>query len=236
MDEKTKVLEELCEIITQHLRESTDRLKRGGDMSMADIDIIDKLTHSLKCIKTTLAMMESEGGESRRSYDGGNSMRRSYADEYSNRRGRDSMGRYVSRDGGYSSHDGIEDIMMDIRDMPESERRKLKSMGAVVVISVSIGCTVFPRTRSRTIFAAVKRSAGFASGSFSISMTAWTAPGNASRSIFRPSLDCFGRPPGLPDTPGENGLPLIVYHSPLILRCSQRPTLCTVPSRHPGAW
>lgn len=137
MEDKTKVLEELCEIITQHLRDSTERLKRGGDMSVADIDIIDKLTHSLKCVKTTLAMMESEGGESRRSYDGGesrrsyeggNSMRRSYADDYSNRRGRDSMGRYVSRDGGYSAHDGIEDIMMDVRDMPESERRKLKSM------------------------------------------------------------------------------------------------------------
>lgn len=44
------------------------------------------------------------------------------------RRGRDRMGRYTSRDGGYSGHDGVEDIMMDVRQMPESERRKLKSM------------------------------------------------------------------------------------------------------------
>lgn len=88
-------------------------------------------------------MIESEedGGSSRRSYrsyadramrsrdsgsyaDGG-----SYAEDgYSERRGRDRMGRYTSRDGGYSGHDGVEDIMMDVRQMPESERRKLKSM------------------------------------------------------------------------------------------------------------
>lgn len=62
-----------------------------------------------------------------RSYDGGS--RRSYDGGYSNRRGRSpTTGRYVSRDGGYSGHDGIEDILEDVRDMPEAERRKLKKM------------------------------------------------------------------------------------------------------------
>ena len=109
-------------------------------MTVTDIDVVDKLAHAQKCLKTTIAMIESEedGGSSRRSYadramrsrdsgsyaDGG-----SYSeDDYSERRGRNRMGRYTSRDGGYSGHDGIEDIMMDVQEMPEAERRKLKSM------------------------------------------------------------------------------------------------------------
>ena len=47
----------------------------------------------------------------------------------SNRRGRDSMGRYTSRDGGgYSGHGSVEDIMDDLRDMPEPERKRVKQM------------------------------------------------------------------------------------------------------------
>ena len=76
---------------------------------------------------------DEEGGESRRSYrsmrsyEGGS--RRSYDGGYSNRRGRSpTTGRYVSRDSGYSGHEGVEDIMEDIQDMSETERRKLKKM------------------------------------------------------------------------------------------------------------
>lgn len=55
------------------------------------------------------------------SYDGDGGM--------SNRRGRSpSTGRYVSREGGYSGHDSLEDIMEDIRDMPEGEKKRLKQM------------------------------------------------------------------------------------------------------------
>lgn len=139
MDKTLDMLYELCEITTRKLEESTELLKKSQDMSVSDIDLVDKLTHALKCIKTTIAMMEADeeedGGSSERSYayrgrtmrsrDGG-----SYADGgYSGRRMRSPRtGRYVSRDGGYSGHDGIEDIMMDVQEMPESERRKLKSM------------------------------------------------------------------------------------------------------------
>lgn len=153
MDDKIEMLHRLCKQITDKLEECEKNLSSSRDMSVSDIEIVDKLTHALKCIKTTIAMMEAEeGGESRRSYardgrsmEGGNSGRwypgyayaedmsrgsGSYADGgYSERRGRSpSTGRYVSRDGGYSGHDGIEDIMMDVREMPEAERRKLKKM------------------------------------------------------------------------------------------------------------
>lgn len=157
MDENVKMLKGLCKRVMEKLEECEGNLRAAGTMSVLDIDILDKLTHTAKSLKTTIAMMEAkEGGESRRSYamdgrsmEGGNSNRMwypgyayadgdrmsrdggSYDDGYgqSGRRGRDSMGRFTSRDGGgYSGHDGVEDIMMDVREMPEAERRKLKQM------------------------------------------------------------------------------------------------------------
>ncbi len=142
MDKKLETLYKLCEHVSKKLEECARNLEASDTMTVSDIDIVDKLTHSLKCIKTSIAMIEAEGEEggssrrsyaregSYRSYDGGSM--RSYdggSYDYSERRGRDrDTGRYVSRDGGYSGHDGVEDIMMDVRQMPESERRKLKSM------------------------------------------------------------------------------------------------------------
>ena len=76
-------LEELKEMLMKELEECT---KKG--LSASSLDIIDKLTHSIKSIDTIMAMEDY-------SQDSGNSYRRSY------RRGRDSMGRYT--EGGMSS-------------------------------------------------------------------------------------------------------------------------------------
>lgn len=152
-DNNIMTLKSLCKKTMEKLEECEGNIRAAGGMTVQDVEFLDKLTHMVKSLKATIAMMEAEeGGESRRSYardgrsmEGGNSGRwfpgyayaedmsrgsGSYADGgYSDRRGRSpSTGRYVSRDGGYSGHDGIEDIMMDVRDMPESERRKLKKM------------------------------------------------------------------------------------------------------------
>ncbi len=76
----TDTLERLCEIVSKRLEMAVDELERdSGKLSADDAKYIDLLTHSLKSIKTTLAM-EGYGK--------------------SERRGRDSMGRYVSRDDG----------------------------------------------------------------------------------------------------------------------------------------
>ena len=142
MEKKLETLYDLCEKVSDKLDECKRNLDGTDTMSVTDIDVVDKLTHTLKSIKTTIAMMEAEmedGGErSFRSYaernrsmrrDGGSYDNGSYADGgYSERRGRNRMGRFTSREGGYSGHDAIEDIMMDVREMPESERRKLKTM------------------------------------------------------------------------------------------------------------
>ncbi len=133
MDEKIKTLYELCETISRELEDANEKIRKaGGKVSAGDVDYLDKLTHSLKSIKTTIAMMESEeddeGGYSGRympmygggmSYErggnrggnrGGSSNRGGSYEGGSYARGRirakrDSMGRY-SREGGYSREDG----------------------------------------------------------------------------------------------------------------------------------
>ena len=147
MEKKLEMLYGLCEIVTKRLEECWRTLEGTEEMTVLDIDLVDKLTHTLKCIKTSIAMIEEEeeGGSSRayaregsnrsRAYEGsmrsrayeGSNRSRAYEGGYSERRGRSPRtGRYVSRESGYSGAEGFEDVMMDVRDLPESERRKLK--------------------------------------------------------------------------------------------------------------
>lgn len=93
-------LHELCETLSEELADANEKIRAaGGKLSGSDLDYVDKLTHALKSIKTTMAMMESEG-----SYDGNMSghyypMYRGSYNRGSYARGRDSRGRYISRDG-----------------------------------------------------------------------------------------------------------------------------------------
>lgn len=84
----------------------------SAEMSVGDVEKADKLYHALKSAATYHAMKDAEewdeeddeaSGE-RRSYRNGRSYGRYYGGQ-SYRRGRDSMGRYTSRDmDGYSGH------------------------------------------------------------------------------------------------------------------------------------
>lgn len=131
-------LEELCEAVERDLEESNEKIRAaGGKLSAGDVEYVDKLTHTLKSIKTTLAMLEydDEDGYSQRggmSYarDGRGGMRggSSYARGRMNAR-RDSRGRY-SREGGYSYaedfHGMLEEAMMAAPN--EQTREKLRRM------------------------------------------------------------------------------------------------------------
>ena len=107
-------LHELCETISREIADANEKIRAaGGKLSAGDVDYIDKLTHTMKSIKGTIAMMEDEDGYSsaprpdgmggmmngsyrgysRNSYRGG-----SYARGRMNAR-RDSMGRYSGDDG-----------------------------------------------------------------------------------------------------------------------------------------
>lgn len=103
-----KDLHELCETLSEEIADANEKIRSGGGkISAGDLEYIDKLTHALKSIKTTMAMMESEGSYDGM-YDGGasgrymNGRQGSY-NRGSYARGRDRMGRYISRDGDFAS-------------------------------------------------------------------------------------------------------------------------------------
>lgn len=85
-----------CEIASREYGDLLDKIEQNGKMSGADLEALDRLTHTIKSNKTTMAMMDAEGG----SYDDGMDGR-SYGDYHrSNRsyaRRRDGMGRYARR-------------------------------------------------------------------------------------------------------------------------------------------
>ena len=130
-------LEELCQTVGDKISEANDKIgMANGDLSGGDVEFLDKLTHMLKSIKTTKAMMEAEEGYSHdgRMSDGysghyGNMGGGRYYPGYSYARGRgsnarrDSMGRY-SR--GYSR--GDDDMVEQVRELmekaPEDQTRR----------------------------------------------------------------------------------------------------------------
>lgn len=110
-------LYDLCETLEKDLAKTNEKLRMsGGELSGADLEYVDKLTHSLKSIKTTIAMIEAEdedgysnhywpmsyegndGGMSnaRGGNRGGSSYRNSYARGRGRNARRDSRGRYSS--------------------------------------------------------------------------------------------------------------------------------------------
>ena len=157
MDEFLKTMHELCEIYSESLTDAKNKLKKsGGPVSVGDAEYLDKLTHTVKSLRTTIDMMEAEGGEG--GYSGrymprmgayygpgmsyndgmsyadgermGDGRGSSYARGRTNAR-RDSMGRY-SREGGYSYAAEIDGIMDDLRglmaDMPADKQRTVERL------------------------------------------------------------------------------------------------------------
>lgn len=153
--ENLKDLYELCEFLNADVKKINAQIRAaGGEINRDTLNYLDKLTHSLKSVKTTIAMIEeAENGYSERgtSYARGDRTGRvhwndgtmSYGDN-SYARGRtgnvrrDSMGRY-SRDNmrGYSMDndeiiDELNDLMQDADDKmkPEFQRfiKKLEQM------------------------------------------------------------------------------------------------------------
>ena len=119
-------LHELCETISREIGDANEKIRKsGGKLSGEDLTYLDKLTHTLKSLKTTIAMMEAEDGDSGRymphSY-GLYGTPHSYGDSY--RRGRDSMGRYTSRRGGYSYDDGMIEELRSLMENAPDERTK----------------------------------------------------------------------------------------------------------------
>lgn len=152
-----KVLYDIQDMLEDELK----KISKKDDITSMDLENIYKMVDIVKDITTVDAMHKAEKeGYSRdyardysrgysedysnaygyRSYDGrrgrdGDSDGR-YSEDSSYRRGRDAMGRYTSRDGGYSGHDkeGMIDYLTEMmrnarsEDERESYRKALEQM------------------------------------------------------------------------------------------------------------
>ena len=84
-------IEDLKEMLCEEL----DKIASKGELTAGSLDTVDKLSHSLKSVLTIMAM---EGYGDDWSYEDGSYERGgNRGGGRSNRRGRDSMGRYTSR-------------------------------------------------------------------------------------------------------------------------------------------
>ena len=101
------VIKELCDMkdtIAQEIADANQRIrKNGGALDTGDVEIIDKLTHSMKSLATTVAMLEAQedGGYSGRYMPTGPY----YPGTTYGYSGRDGHG-YSRNGGGYSRNDG----------------------------------------------------------------------------------------------------------------------------------
>lgn len=86
MDKFEALEKKMC----QELETLEQKMKGGSDMTMQDLEKVDKLSHALKSLATYRAMCEAE----------------EYGEGMSGRRGRGSNGRYMSMDEGPRSYDG----------------------------------------------------------------------------------------------------------------------------------
>lgn len=127
-----KDLHELCETISESIKDANEKIRAaGGKLNGSDVDYVDKLTHALKSVKATIAMMEDEDGYSNHypyymggSYADGNmggTSNRSYRGSYirgrSYRRGYSREG--YSRDGGM-----VEELRELMQDAPDDRTRQ----------------------------------------------------------------------------------------------------------------
>lgn len=114
---EVKDYEELKKKVCKELEE----IKSTGKMGMAEIEIIDKLTHTIKNLDKIIE--DEEGGYSQAGYSQGRYSRRandgSYGGEsYAGRRGSHYVrGHYSMGDGRYSYADGMDAIIDQMEDM-----------------------------------------------------------------------------------------------------------------------
>ena len=128
-------ISELKETIGNEIAEANQQIKKsGGDLNSADIEMIDKLAHSMKSLVSTCIMLEDEENGYSEGYSqynrGGYAARRGYSREgRENRENRENRGgsynRYSRENrGGYSRAEEWNDhlrMMMD--EAPDEQTR-----------------------------------------------------------------------------------------------------------------
>lgn len=119
---------DLCKTVAKEIGEANVKIESaGGKLSGADVEYIDRLTHTMKSIKTIIAMAEAEERDGESGYYPYMGGYRSYGDGMrnggrSNARRRDSIGRY-SRENRYSRDDMINELRELMQDAPDEHTR-----------------------------------------------------------------------------------------------------------------
>lgn len=119
-------LEEMCENLGDKLAEANDRVRSAnGDLTGGDLEYVDKLSHSIKSLKTTMAMMDAEGGYSHDGYNNGYSGYMYDGNTRARGRRRDGMGRYTSNYRSYSrGGDDFADELRGLMSMAPDEKTR----------------------------------------------------------------------------------------------------------------
>lgn len=129
----TKDMEMACELLHEQVSDLIRKIKNNG-MSTGDLEKLDKLTHSLKSVKSTMKMEQEdeEGYSGRYPYwmggayadgNGGSMNTGSYARGRGRNARRDSMGRYSS-EYGYSRNDLADKMRELMNDAPDDRTRQ----------------------------------------------------------------------------------------------------------------
>lgn len=123
-----KELEKLKEMLCEELK----KYGKKDDLTAGSLDVVDKLTHTVKNLDKIIASYEEDGYSNRNMpmyyYDDGMSYARGDGRGRGSNARRDSMGRYSSR-GGYArergySRDGIADKLRELmEDAPDEKTR-----------------------------------------------------------------------------------------------------------------
>lgn len=108
-----------------------DKFTKKSEINAQSLDMIDKLTHSIKSLETIIAMNEQDGESEMYPYWGGRAYQNGGG--MSNRRGRsnaqrrDSRGRYSNR-GNYSRDEARDEMLDDLREiMQDAPDEHMKS-------------------------------------------------------------------------------------------------------------
>jgi hypothetical protein len=123
-----KELKELKDTIANEIVEANKKIRKaGGDLNTGDIEMIDKLTHSMKSLVTTCAMLEADEGYSgdyMPYYSRNDEPERRYSRNYSGTYGREGRNesRY-SRNGYSRGVDWNEHLRMMMDEAPDEATR-----------------------------------------------------------------------------------------------------------------
>jgi len=130
-----KELRELKETVGNEIAEANKEIKKsGGDLNTGDIEMIDKLTHAMKSLVTTCAMLEADEDYSgdymiTRPYyrNDGRTGRGGYSGNYGSYARNESR---INRDrGGYSRGDWYDHLRQMMDEAPdEPTRMEIKKM------------------------------------------------------------------------------------------------------------